>query len=318
MKIIFTSEIDKPTAESGIGLVATIVIVTILTTLILIMARYIWTNSRRNALAASGEKAYYIAESGIEYAVKKSLDLDNWNWNENNNYTDGTFSVSVSSIGGDTVLISSRSQAGNIAKRNSLLLNVINFMDYSVYVSGVLTGDLGYDLIERLRFSALQLPSMDLDSLKQVAQAQGRYYSNNLTIDNSTPAFGFWSNPGDHDQDANVVYVEKNLRIRKTDAAIGGIFVVLGKATLRYTQDINGIIYMANESKIKRMECHNPNTYRTVYGGIIGNADIISGSGVLGPKLTVYYNSTFLEKFYTYSLLPDPVIIEKISWVSNY
>lgn len=318
MKLIFSSEIDKPSAESGIGLVAAIAIVTILTTLILIMARYIWTNSHRNALAAGDEKAYYIAESGIEYAVKKSLDLDNWNWNENNNYADGTFSVSVSSISGDTVLISSRSQAGNTAKRNSLLLNVINFMDYSVYVSGVLTGDLGYDLIERLCFSALQLPPMDLDSLKQVAQAQGRYYSNNLTIDNSTPAFGFWSNPADHDQDANVVYVEKNLRIRKTDAAIGGIFVVGGKTTLRYTQDINGIIYMANESSIKRIECQQPNTYRTVYGGIIGNADIISGSDVLGPKLTVYYNSTFLEKFYTYSLLPDPAIIEKISWVSDY
>ncbi|MBE9491732.1 MAG: hypothetical protein IMY70_02510 [Bacteroidetes bacterium] len=318
MKIIFTSEIDKPSAESGIGLVAAIAFITIFTSLILIMARYIWTNSHRNALAAGDEKAYYIAESGIEYAVKKSLDLDNWNWNENGNYAEGTVSVSVSSLGEDTVLISSHSQVGITAKRNSLLLYVINLMDYSVYVSGILNGSLGYDSIERLRFDAPQLPLMSLDSLKQVAQAQGRYYNNNLSINNGTPAFGFWSNPGDHDQDANVVYVEKNLVISKTNATIGGIFVVMGKVTMQWSKSINGIIYMANPSSTKSVVCQSFFTYRTLYGGIIGNANIKSTTGWFGPRLTVYYNSTFLEKFYTYSLQPDPVIIEKISWVSDY
>jgi hypothetical protein len=317
MKTIFTSETKHSSSESGIGLVAAIAIISILTTLILIMARYIWTNSRRNALEAFNEKAYYIAESGIEYAIKKSLQIFNWDWNENNNFADGTFSVSVSSSGGDTVLIRSGSQVGNTAKSNSLLLNVINLMDYSVYVSGDLDGPIGYDSIDRLRFNASQLPSMNLDSLKQVAQVQGRYYHNSVTIDDGTTAFGFWSDPGDHEKDANVVYVEKNLTIRKSNATIGGIFVVLGKVTLRDSEDINGIIYMADESSTNRMECDNHNSYRTIYGGIIGNADIITGSG-MGPYLTVYYNSTFLEKFYTYSSQPEPAFIERISWVSEY
>lgn len=318
MKITFTSEIDRSSTESGIGLIATVLIISVFTSLILIMARYNWANSNMNALEAVNKKVYYIAESGIEYALKRSLNNKNWNWSQNGSFGGGNVSISVLPLAGDTVLIRSISEMDIAAKSHSLLLDVINLMDYSVYVSGSLNGSLGYDSITRLRFDAPVLPKMNLDSLKQVAQSQGAYSAHNLTIDKKTSAFEFWSNPGDHSQNANVVYVEGDLTLKDAKGRIGGIFVVMGKLKLEGYDDFNGIIYMADSSSEESVECKAKKTNRTLYGGIIGNTAISSESTKSGPELTVYYDSIFLEKFYTYSLQTDPVIVDKISWVSNY
>jgi hypothetical protein len=318
MKTISTFEIKNRSSERGIGLVPAIIIISIFTSLILIMARYSWTNSHRNALEALNEKAYYLSQSGIEFALKKSLDNNNWNWNQSGKYGGGEVNVSVLPQGVDTILIQSYCKVHNTAKQNSLLLYMINLMNYSIYVSGSRDGNIGCDSENYLRFNQSQLPLMNLDSLKQIAKAQGRYYTNNQIINNGSPAFGFWSNPGDHAKDANIVYAEKNLTINKTNADIGGIFVVMGNFTMSGKGEINGIIYMANSLSTKLVQCSGGKTTRTIYGAIIGNTDVKSRGGPFNPEITVYYNSTFLEKFYNYSVNQNPSVINKLSWISDY
>jgi hypothetical protein len=214
--------------------------------------------------------------------------------------------------------IVSNARAGITAKQTTLTIKVINFLDYSVYVSGDKYGVLGYDSADHIRFNADPLPALNLDSLETVAKDQGHYYNNNLTISNATPAYGFWSNPLDHNQDANITYVRKDLRVTKTNGAIGGIFVVEGDITLSGTQNINGILYLANSKSRSLVLCNALFTYRSIYGGIIGNTDIQGGIGLFGPRLRVYYNSTFLEKFYTYTTDGTSYMLNKISWLANF
>lgn len=317
MKAVFLSEIKSFSSQKGIGLISAIMIITALTSLILVMARFSWTNGRRNALESGNEKAFYLSESGIEYALKRSVDLNNWNWNQSGNYAGGKVIVSVSYTGRDTVQIKSRSESGNTAKCNSLFLNVINPLNYSVYISGKVNGTIGYDSIERLRFDVLLLPSMNLDSLKQVAQNQGYYYTKNATIDNHSPDFKYWSNPYNHNKDATVIYAEKNLIIDKTDRKIGAIFVVMGKLILQNSKGLEGIFFMANPSSKQVVDCQGKKSQHILQGAVTGNTDINSSNGSHGPELTVYYNNDFIEKFYTYSLT-NSLIIKKINWVANY
>jgi len=300
------------------SLVGVVLLTTLFTSLILVMATFIWTNTRMNALVAGEISTYYLTESGLEYALRRSLDLNNWNWSLNGNYGGGQVSISVSNVNGDTMQIISQAKNGITAKQSTLNLKMINFLNYSVYVSGDNYGILGYDSPHYIRFNVDQLPLLDLDSLKSVAKDQGHYYKNNLTISNSTPAYEFWSNPLNHDQDANITYVEKDLTVTKTNEAIGGIFVVEGDITLNGIQNINGILYLANSKSKSLVLCTGFLTYRSIYGGIIGNSDIQGGIGLFGPRLRVFYNSTFLEKFYTYTLDGNSYVLHKLSWVSNY
>jgi hypothetical protein len=305
-------------SEEGIGLVAVIIIITIFTTLAIIVSSYLWTNNKMNGFMASQKKAFYIAESGIDFAIRKSLDTANWDWSQSGNYGGGNISVTISSLGDDSVRISSVSQVGEYGKKHTADLSVINLMDYSVYITGTNLNVLGYDLLDHLRFNTNVQPVLDLDSLKAVAQAQGHYDPNNLTISNGTPRTRFWSNPGDHSQDATIHYIEGNLTISKSNDPMGGIFVVKGNVTLKDIQDLYGVIYMANDSQTKTVAGKNKFTKRRIYGGIVGKCDLNGGSGFYGPRISVYYNATVLSKFYTYAVHPEPVILEKLLWTQNY
>ena len=50
--------------EKGMSLVAAIMVVTLFTSLIIILATQQWTNTNMNALVASEQKAFYAAEAG--------------------------------------------------------------------------------------------------------------------------------------------------------------------------------------------------------------------------------------------------------------
>lgn len=317
MKTNFSLEIDCMSSERGIGLVSALMIITALTSFIVIIAGFSWTNSHKNALEASNGKAFYLAESGIQYALQRSITLNEWDWNQSGNYADGKVTVSVLPGEGNEILIRSRAEMENTAKCNSLLLNVFNILNYSVFISGEVNGIIGYDSFDHLYFNSTSLPAMELDSLKQVAQSQGNYFDKNETIDNHSPDYKFWSNPSDHNQNATIVYAEQNLTIDKTNKGIGAIFVVMGDLVLQDSKSIDGVIYMANTSSMQTVDCKGNKAQHTLQGAVIGNTDINSADGRHGPELTVYYDDIYIEKFYTYSIT-GPSIIEKVSWTAIY
>jgi len=304
--------------QAGFGLIAAIMVITLFSLLAVIIATYQLTNNQMNGLTASEIKSFYIAESGIEYAIAKSLNTNEWNWNLDEDYAGGRLSVEVSSLPDNNFQISSRSQIGKYGAWHSQLLYFFNYLDYSVFVNGDNLDALGYDDINRLRFNQDMLPVMNVDSLKLIAIKQNHYYSKNLTIDNSYPATDFWSDPHDHFKDAIVYFVERNLTITKFNENIGGIFVVFGNVTIQYTGDIYGVIYMADEKHTSEVTGSGSLTNKNLYGGVVGNTDINAGYSLLGLRLNIYYNSTIQEKFYTYSANNKSYIFKKLQWTRNY
>jgi hypothetical protein len=304
--------------QAGFGLITAIMVTTFFSLLAVIIASYQLTNSQMNGLSASENKAFYIAESGIEYAIAQSLHTNNWNWNLDENYAGGSLTIDVKTLIDNNIQISSKGRIGKYGAMHTQLLYLFNYLDYSVFVSGDNLDALGYDDSNRLRFNQEMLPVMNIDSLKRIAVEQNHYYSKDLTINNSSPATDFWSDPADQNKDATIYFVEKDLTISKFNENIGGIFVVFGDVTIQYIHDIYGVIYMADEKHTGEVTASGWLTSKNLYGGVVGNTDINGGYSLLGLRLNIYYNSTIQEKFYTYSENTKPYILKKLLWTKNY
>jgi len=312
--IILQSETEF-NSESGMSLVAVIVITTLFTSLVLVMATQQWANSNMNAIVASEQKSYYVAEAGIEFAIRRSMDLDTWSWTYNGAFGGGNVAINVSQLGGDSVQIVSTGQVGTSAKSNRQVINVVNFADYSVFIEGSTSGWFWSDASRReTGVSVDEMPIMNLDSMRTVSQNQGRYHGSDYTITSGSTPWTFWNNPGDHSQDANIIWVEGDLEITWSNFLSQGIFVVMGDVKISGWGLFNGIIY-----------CPNPTTQSLVRttifsvtilsGAVVGNTDIYGNFLAL---LTVSYNSSFVNKFYTYALNSDNLKIERLSWASIY
>jgi hypothetical protein len=324
MKHKYTCEIDPSDPQAGMGLIAVVFILTLFSALAVVIATYLVSNERMNGLAAVEKKTFYLAESGIEYAIQRSFDQDDWDWVQVVNYNGAQIDISVSRLGGDSVRIVSGAQMGPYGSEHVQYITGTSGMagtDYSVDISGDNLDYLGYDDPSRLRFNSTDLPEMNLDSLEAIARAQGHYDRNNMTISNSSPTTDFWSNPADHSQDATVYFIEGNLTITKNNAPIGGIFVVMGDVELDVLlnfENIYGVFYMANDRRMRDITSSGLFNTRIIYGGIIGNTNIDAGYGLFGYNLLVYYDSDILSKFYTYSTNVSTGSLKKILWTQNY
>ena len=293
---------------------AAIVVVTLFTSLIMVLATQQWTNANMNALVASEQKAYYVAEAGLEFAIRRSIDNSSWNWNLNGSFGDGTVAMTVTQLGGDSVRIVSTGQVGIAAKRHELILDVLNLSIYSVYITGNTSGSFWTSDWSKVKtnISSGALPTMDVDSLRAVSQSQGYYHAGNLSISDVVTPWGFWSDPGDHSQDANIIFVEGNLRFRWTNIVAAGIYVVMGDVRIDALAAIGGAFYLPNSSS--SLVYSSFLSFSIISGGVVGNTSI--HGGFIGP-LGVNHNSTIMDKFYTYGTA-DPLSISRLQWTSLY
>ncbi|MEJ2053414.1 MAG: hypothetical protein P8X42_05795, partial [Calditrichaceae bacterium] len=110
MKHKYTCEIDPSDPQAGMGLIAVVFILTLFSALAVVIATYLVSNERMNGLAAVEKKTFYLAESGIEYAIQRSFDQDDWDWVQVVNYNGAQIDISVSRLGGDSVRIVSGAQ----------------------------------------------------------------------------------------------------------------------------------------------------------------------------------------------------------------
>jgi len=324
LKQKYLFEIDCHNPEAGMGLVSVIIIITILSIFLIPISTYLITNQKMNALVAIQKKTFYLSESGIEFAIKKSIDTNNWEWTQILNHGGGTITIEVTNVNGDTSKITSTARMGPYGSEHVQYLSGTGgsqISEFSVNISGENLNALGYDDLSRLNFNSTDLPEMNLDSLENIARLQGNYDNNNLTIDNNSPSSDFWSDPSDHSKDATVYFIRRNLTITKNNGPIGGIFVVLGNVYLDMffnTQDIYGVIYMADDRRMRVIESSGIFNARKLYGGIIGNTNIDAGTGFLGYNLSVYYDLEVISKFYTYSMNSASSGITKLNWAMIY
>jgi hypothetical protein len=324
IKKIYIYEINCDHRQAGMGLVGVLMIITIFSMILVSISTYLITNQKMNALFAIKKKTFYLSESGIEFAIKKSIDTNNWEWTQVLDYEGGTITVVVTNVNRDTSRITSTAQMGPYGAEHVQYLTGTGGRspsDFSVNITGNSLNALGYDDPSRLQFNSTDLPEIDLDSLENIARLQGHYDNNNLTINNSYPSTNFWSDPSDHSKDATIYYIRRDLTITKNNEPFGGIFLVMGDVILDAffnVQNLYGVIYMADDKRMRVIESSGLFNARILYGGIIGNTNINAGTGFLGNNLSVNYDADIISKFYTYSTNSNESPLQKLSWVMNY
>lgn len=316
------SGINFPESQKGASLAFVIIVVMIFTIFVATLATRVNTNSRMNVLTGSEVRAMYLVESGMEYAIRNSVTNSNFSWTDTVNYNGGSFEVNVTLPATDTAIVEVVGRFNQTAKKSTYILNITDLTGYTMYTqgdiytrpfSGVWTDD-----IDRIQRNTSGVPDLDLDSLRSVAQSQGNFYSGNTQVNGTFvfPSNSFWSDPGDHDKDATVVYVEGNLKIKSSLCVLNGIFVIEGD--LKYDnfglQQINGVVYFPTESNRSVFRV-GVLTILDLYGGVVGNFDLNTQPFSL---VGLIYNSTFLEKFYSYSLNDDFFQIAPVSWIVDY
>ena len=302
--------------QKGMSLIAALIVVMLFTSLVLVMATQHWVNTNMNALGAAQARSFYLTESGIDYSIRYSMATGLWDWSGNINLNGETIDIVSTEVGDDSVTIVATGQSANLAaNQNSMLIRRQDLRDNSIYVAGQLVGFIWGDPND-FDFDQSTMPEMDIDSMRAISQAQGYYHAGNYTINSNETPNSFWSDPTDWSRDASIVFVEGNLTVRGSNNLLYGIYVVYGQVKFMSDGNIQGVIFMANSTK-KHILAVGSVVTRTVYGGMVGNGQIMSTPSQF--NLTCYIDTDYIAKFYTYALdLSSVVQLERLAWQPVY
>ncbi len=236
--LIILSE-TKNHSQYGMSLVAAIVITTLFTSLVSIMATYQWANSRMTAIVAGEQKAYYLSESGTEYALKSLKDSANWRAGVTNVVLgDGKFTITIEDSTtipalSDSLLVSSVAEAGVTAKKIQVLCLVSDVdFKYSAYAGdeidfttgkGIINGDLHANNSATLGWkythngnltqgTTINPPTINWAHWASEATAAGQHITGDYTFNSAgSPYTGVWYVTGDADIGSNGVQINGTL-----------------------------------------------------------------------------------------------------------
>lgn len=314
---------DSVHQEKGSTLVAAISLVTILTLAGFVLVSLTDNNARSLAVDVASARAFYAAQSGLEYGIRKSLTSGNWHWNASQQAI-GSGSVTV--VAEDSTLFPSLHDTlqvrvigtyGGATSGQTFRMRLTDISGFAIYISGSLNDVTVRDSAGNpnpmlAREYATELPEMDTERLKQMAIAQGHYFSGSLSVSNGASyptgndANFYHPRPNGTPSDTpNVVYIEGNLEV-KNSGQIFGIVVVQGDVTLKNSQKLEGVLYLPSPVSVVQqdVDLHNK---ETVYGGIFGGANV-EGLGNEN-KINVYYRASYIRKFFgSYALSGMPYI----------
>lgn len=216
-------------SEKGAFLITALVVIVFIGMIALIAATLSTSENKSQLVNGEEQKAFWAAQSGLEYALKQIVKADTLvEWAQENIDTgeNTTSKVEVKLIAPNTVQVISWGKSTRYIKQLSTIIsaldssNVANFAVYSTNsVTDVVTrdsasGDFNSDLIFQY---APDFPYFDSDELKQMAQDAGLYFAGDLTVNPS-----FSPPPG------SIVFVEGKLRFVQGNWEGGIHFVAMG------------------------------------------------------------------------------------------
>jgi hypothetical protein len=205
-------------------------------------------------------QAFYLAETGIDQALKQLRSTYSWNSGFNNQALGsvGTYSVVVTTDGNYRKLVST----GKVATSPSSTINYVieayagktssipeSFFNYEIYgakdlklCNVTVNGNVIYaDKIKTRKETVINgtttsddnispLTSLDFASLKALSQSQGNYYDKDRLKDvkqgSATFPSSFWYDQ--QNQIPNVIYCESDLHVKGNFGTIAGFFLVVG------------------------------------------------------------------------------------------
>ncbi|MCB0283672.1 MAG: hypothetical protein H6627_01995 [Calditrichae bacterium] len=290
-------------SEKGNMMMILIGSVVMLATLGFILANIVSSSSKVASLDADEQRAFYAAQSGMEYGLKEYLTADNvdeWTVNDMDGGSGLTLDVSLQKVGNDQIIITSTGKGNNTSKTVQTIISKAdsNYVpDYAVFskkpvvnvvtkdsIAGVYNPGLIYE-------NAASAPVFDNDVLRNLAkqtQEDGNsyYFENDLVVDENF-------NP----PDGTVVFTEGKLKFAK-GVWTGDVFFVamddIGfQSTWRNSEDVKMVVYSGQSNKKIWIEPRNLDDDPVEF--IIRDGEVIPGEpyaariDVIGAALPMYF-----------------------------
>ncbi len=278
------------------------------------------SNARTENIHADELRAFYAAQSGLEYGIRRIMESDVtslFDWTENVDAGDGLHTiVTANFLSGHRVRIQATGYSTRITRRIQRTINYIDVSEYAVYASGSveytvtkewpnLFGSNDPSLVYQ---NAPVMPIFELDELRNLAKPSS-YFDGNLVVDN---LFNF--------SPRRITFVEGDLSFVSWNWFNFGNFVSMGdvlfdSAWLPFTTSF-GTVYQPVPGK--RFVSNRSFFNRSFIGGIISNGDVIgSSNGATAPfwgKLYVFHHRSTILDLMSHSLNGGPLLILNNRW----
>jgi hypothetical protein len=253
-------------------------------------------------------KAGYLAEAGIEVAMRRMTDGQQLSGQESTEIGDGTFLITYSKDGANTI-VQSTGYVGSATKRLRLTAYyrppIDRFAIYSTdYIDRVTALDEDRNPDPTLAVAyADSLPPIDYNGLIDLAISQSHVRLDaTFSPSDGYPNGSFWYSPGV----PNVTHVTGNFKVNG-GRSVYGIFIIEGDATLNGSSRVVGVVYLQNPGYVVIHGGGDPSE-STVTGGIVANGPIDGTSN----HITVEYNAQIMSIFGHYEQRENAVRV--IAW----
>lgn len=285
-------------SEKGVSSVVAFVIMLMVSTVGFTLYFMTTSDSKLSTRKLQTAQAFYMAEAGLEYALKRmnsdlALDEDQAIPIEN-----GTVLVDTSILEDGTTLLLAEAQIMEMTRRVGVyILNTVNLGEFAIYCTGDVDNvtaldEEGNEDPDLMISNADSLPPIDYLGLTDMALNQGHLiFDGNFKPPNNWPNGSFYFSAGV----PNVTHCINDMTVNG-GRDIYGIFVVEGNVKLNGSSRVYGIIYLPNlESEVLQVTVDgggSPGT-SSVQGGIIANGDVIGN----GSHITVRYVEEYMNFF---------------------
>jgi len=298
--------------EQGTTLLVSLIFIVTLGMIIISLTTMVAADARIQALNSEERRAFYAAQSGMEYAIRgineyavshsSITTLDGYSETiDCGNST--SCQVDIAFIGSDSLIITSTGQSVHHAKRLERRLRFIDVASYAVYSSGniqnIRTIPSGLTLD-----NATHMPFFDLDELRDMA-SPSQYFSGDVTL---SSVFSFSS---------GINFVEGNLTFGLFNWINVGTFISGGNVRINTSilplGTTVGNIYQFTDGAT--FQCQWQLLWRELNGGLIVNGSV-NGTSVPGLpfRFTVRQNRSRMTSLLQYTVNGGPVIFTQSTW----
>ncbi len=292
-----TELLNKSQSERGISAVVTFLIMTMISTIGFTLFFITMTDSKMATRKLQSAQAFYIAEAGLEYGVKRMNSNIAINESQPIPIFNGTVLLDTSKSNNIVILTAQGQLQGTDRKVGVAMQNMVNLGGFSIYSTGdvenVTTLDeFGVEDPDLLSANADSLPPIDYLGLTDMALNQGQVvFDAEFSPGDNYPNGSFY-----YSTDVpNVIHVVNDLVVQG-GSTIYGIYVIEGNVTLHGGARLEGVIYLPNlDSEVLQITITGGGspTESTINGGIIANCDV-SGTG---NHITSRYVPDYMEYF---------------------
>ncbi len=301
--------------EKGVILIGLLIYIFFIGLIILSLLKLLTAEAISQVLDINKKRAFYAAQSGIEYAMRginehavhNSTLLGLNNYHEDIDTGPGTHcKITIRLNGPDYFEIIALGYSKNYVQKIVKKVHYIDVAKYAVYATGrvryVRTIPWG-----KIYQHARYMPVFDKDELIEMAKP-GHYYPHDLKIKS---IFSFTT---------DLVYVGRDLTFGIYNWINIGNFAVGRNVRIKSSFGIfgvtSGVFYQFNPGS--RFLCEWQFIWRSLFGGLVVNGDVY-GTNIpwLPFRYTVYYNRNTITRFLRHSVNGGPLVYTKTQWLNQ-